>query len=299
MTKKLSALNNGFKPETVEFPSGGGTVVGHLYLPKNYDSSRKYLAVAIGGSFSSVKEQMSGIYAGEMARRDIIGLAIDYRNYGESSGIIRQFEDPDSKAADMVAALRYLRSRSDVLGTGLLGICTSGTTAIHAAADDPYVGAVATVAGAFFEPGMIGGAERKRAAGKAAKEKYDKTGVIDMIPAYHPYNPKAVNTIPMPYYMSNKRGNIPQWRNEFAVMAWDDFLKTDAISKASQVTAPTLIVHSKTAASPAQARKVYERLAGPKELFWGKGHHFSFYDHSEQVQRTADRVAEHFKKNLR
>ncbi|MFF7656780.1 hypothetical protein ACFZCY_44505 [Streptomyces sp. NPDC007983] len=47
-----------------------------------------------------------------------------------------------------------------------------------------------------------------------------------------------------------------------------------------------------------EARKVHEALAGPKELYWGKGQHFSFYDHPGQVRRTADRVAAHFKATL-
>ncbi|AVK62208.1 alpha/beta hydrolase [Lactobacillus sp. CBA3605] len=298
MTKKLNALHNGFKPQTVSFPSSDGTVVGHLYVPKDYSASHQYLAAVIGGSFSSVKEQMSGIYAGEMARRGIIGLAIDYRNYGESSGKIRQFEDPESKATDILAARTYLQHRQDISAVGLLGICTSGTTVLQAAAADPSVEAVATVAGSFFEPSLFNGVEKKHAAAKAARTKYEQTGIVDMIPAYHPINPKAVNTVPMPYYLSKQRGNVTQWRNEMAVMAWDAFLTTDAITNAAKVIAPTLIVHSKMAAYPAQASKVYEQLAGPKQLIWDKGQHFSFYDHPKQVRQAANQVAEHFKKTL-
>ncbi|GEB30381.1 alpha/beta fold family hydrolase [Enterococcus casseliflavus] len=292
--KKMNALKNGFTPTKVSFPSGSGTVVGHLYLPKDYRPTKKYLAVALGGSFTSVKEQMSGIYAGEMARRGIIGLAIDYRNYGGSSGTIRQFEDPDSKAADLVAAINYLRDRADVSGTALLGICTSGTTVLQAAAIDPSISAVVTVAGAFFEPELVGGVEKKKEAGELAKQKYLTTGIVDMIPAYHPYSMKAANTVPMPYYISKRRGNVPQWKNEFAVMSWENFLRTDAISNAANVTTPTLIIHSKTAASPKQADKVYEKIKGPKEIYWGKGQHFSFYDHPVQVNNTADKAAKFF-----
>ncbi|MFL6835082.1 MAG: hypothetical protein ACJ8F0_21095 [Xanthobacteraceae bacterium] len=36
---------------------------------------------------------MGGIYAAEMAQRGIIGLAIDYRNFGESGGEPRQYDD--------------------------------------------------------------------------------------------------------------------------------------------------------------------------------------------------------------
>lgn len=113
MTQRLHAVDNGFTPQIVSFPCGEGTVVAHLYLPPDHDPARRYPAVAVGGSFSSVKEQMGGIHAGEMARRGVIALALDYRNYGESSGEIRQLEDTQSKAGDLLAALRYLRTRPD------------------------------------------------------------------------------------------------------------------------------------------------------------------------------------------
>lgn len=303
-SKRLSAAA-GLVPQTVRFPSGDGTVVGHLYLPERYDPFRRYPAVAVAGSFSSVKEQMSGIYAGEMSRRGIIAVAIDYRNYGQSSGAIRQYEDPASKAEDLSAAIRFLRARSDVSGAGLLGICTSGATALHAASQDADVGAIVTVVGSFFEPALHpllqfgkGRVQRRRAQGHAAREVYDRTGVVETVPAYHPYDVRAVNVFPMPYYMSRRRGRVSAWRNEFAVLGWDAFLDFDSVAKAASVTAPTLMIHSKSAAFPKQASKVFERLAGPKELHWAKGMHFSFYDKPEHVRAAADRAAAHFRETL-
>ncbi|WP_148088114.1 alpha/beta hydrolase [Couchioplanes caeruleus] len=209
---------------------------------------------------------MGGTYGAEMARRGIIGLAIDYRNYGQSNGAIRQYEDPDSKAVDLSSALSYLRSRQDVSGAGLLGICTSGTAVIHAAADDHSVAAVATVAGPFWEPILWTGVQRRLAAGEAARKKYEQTGVVDMVPAYHPINPRAVNTVPMPYYLTARRGKVSEWRNEFAVMAYADMLKADAVTKAAKVVALTLMIHTKLTAASGQSTKVHDRLAGQKEL---------------------------------
>ena len=82
------------RPQKVSFPSGDGVVVANLFLPQGYDRSRRYPAVAVGGSLSSVKEMMGGLYAGELARRGVIALAIDYRNYGESSGAKRHSRMP-------------------------------------------------------------------------------------------------------------------------------------------------------------------------------------------------------------
>ena len=78
-----------------------------------------------------------------------MALAIDYRNYGESGGSPRQFEDLQGKSLDLATAAEFLAARPDTVGreVGLLGICTSGGTVMYAAPDNPHVGAVATVAG--------------------------------------------------------------------------------------------------------------------------------------------------------
>ena len=291
-------------PQIVSFPSSDGTVVGHLHLPHGHDPSRRYPAVAVSGSFSSVKEQMGDLYATELARRGVMALAIDYRNYGQSSGAIRQYEDPAAKAVDLSSALAFLRRRSDVSGTGLLGICTSGGTVLYTVAENQAVGAVATIAGFFAEPSMMiqmrgaEGVESLRAAGRAAKENHKKNGVIDTILAYSETDQTAANVAPLPYYFDPARGAVPEWRNAFAVMAWDSMLDFDPVSKASKVTAPTLVIHSDGSAFPEQARKVFDLLAGPKELHWAEGGHLDFYDQAKQVHDAADRAAAHFRTRL-
>ncbi|OHV19563.1 twin-arginine translocation pathway signal protein [Rhizobium sp. RSm-3] len=294
------------RPLTVSFASGDSYVVAHLYLPEGHDPAKRYPAVAVGGSFTSVKEQMGGIYGGEMARRGVMALAIDYRNYGQSGGAKRQYEDPAAKAEDLSAALRYLSSRPDVSGTGLLGICTSAGTALYTAAEDGNVGAVAAVAGYYAEPelmtAMMNGRdiiERLRADGRLAQEIYDKTGEIKTILTYHNADETAAHLSPSEYYMDQTRGGgVRSWRNEFAVMAWEHWIDFDPVSRASRVTAPTLMIHSEGSAFPDQARKVYGLLAGPKDLHWAEGAQFDFYDQGDAVGDAADRVAAHFRATL-
>ena len=178
-------------PRTVSFPSGNGTVVGHLYLPQTYDAAKRYPAVVVGGSLSSVKEMMGGNYAEALAGHGIFGLAIDYRNYGESSGKLRQCEDPTSKAVDLSSALQFLSARPDVSGVGLLGICTSGGNVLYTAASDSRVRAIATVAGFFSDPALAPmlfggeeGVESRKTKGLEAAELYEKSGEIKMVPTY-------------------------------------------------------------------------------------------------------------------
>jgi fermentation-respiration switch protein FrsA (DUF1100 family) len=301
------------KPERVRIPIGGTHIAGHLYLPHDYRPGQRYPALAIAGSLTSVKEQMGGIYAAEMARRGFIGLAIDYRNYGESGGAIRQYEDPAAKAEDLGAAVAYLSSRPDCRpdGVGLLGVCTSGGTVVQTAAQDQNVKAIATVAGHFAEPSGAPAfyaamfstgpeiVDRLRAQGKAARELYDRSGENTLILAYSNTNQSASHVGPMEYYVDHARGaGVPQWQNAFAVMSWEPWLNFDPVADACRVAAPTLVVHSDGCVMPDHARKVYENLNGEKSLHWARGNHFEFYDSPDKVRETADVAAEHFWKHL-
>lgn len=107
----MSTVRNPFVPKTITIPYQGEHIAGHLYLPENYDPTRRYPAVAVGGALSTVKEMMAGTYAGALSRRGVIGLALDYRNYGQSGGFLRQREDAESKVEDLSAAAAFLTRR--------------------------------------------------------------------------------------------------------------------------------------------------------------------------------------------
>lgn len=66
---------------------------------------------------------------------------------------------------------------------------------------------------------------------------------MDMVPAYSEVDPSAVNYRPAPgaydYYLNEARGNVPEYRNESAIMGLDEFLEFDPVSKASAITTPT------------------------------------------------------------
>jgi uncharacterized protein len=294
--------------QKVRFPVGDSFVVGNLYLPAGYDPNTRYPATVVGGSLTAVKEMMGGIYAAEMARQGYLALSIDYRNYGESGGEARQYEDPEAKAEDLVAAVTYLASREDVRegGIALLGVCTSGGTVLYAAARDARVAAVASVASHLAEPSVTPvlyggpeGVEQRRAAGRAARAEYERTGQNATILAYHNTDQSASHVGPMEYYMDQARGGgVSEWTNAFAVMSWEPWLDFDPVSEAARVTAPTLIVHSDGCALPEQARKAYDLLSGPKTLHWTDGYHFDFYDEAGKVREAADAINAHFRNHL-
>ncbi len=67
----------------------GNTLAADLYEPKDYTG--KLPAIAVCGPFGAVKEQSSGLYAQEMAKRGFLTIAFDPSFTGESSGSPRYF----------------------------------------------------------------------------------------------------------------------------------------------------------------------------------------------------------------
>ena len=71
----------------VEFDVLGDRVVGDLYLP---DRPGPHPAVIVGGPMTSVKEQVTGVYAKALSERGIAALCLDHRHFGQSDGQPRQ-----------------------------------------------------------------------------------------------------------------------------------------------------------------------------------------------------------------
>ena len=109
----------------VQFVSEGENIVGNLFFPDDFDAGKQYPAVIVSGSWTTVKEQMAGLYAEKLAKEGFITLAFDFRNFGESGGEPRFYENPQQKVADIKSAVSYLQSLPEVNADtiGALGIC--------------------------------------------------------------------------------------------------------------------------------------------------------------------------------
>lgn len=298
---------NSVRTERVTFASGADTLVGDLHLPAGSEGGTALPGVVVAGSWTTVKEQMPGLYAAGLARRGIAALAFDFRGYGESGGSLRDVESPVRKAADLHNAVEFLSGHPAIAADriGELGICAgAGYSVVNAAADD-RVKSLALVAPWLHDAELVesiyGGAEAVtalRSAGLAAQRTYADTGVVEYVPGVSTEDSSAAMYGPFDYYLDPARGAVPQWGNRFAVLAWPGWLGFDPIAAAPLITAPTVIVHSPDAAVPDGARRFHAALPAKKELIWLDGGQMDFYDQDSHVQPALDAVAAHFTSTL-
>jgi len=304
MTATVTALHPG--KNRVSFDSNGVTLVGDLYLPDGFDGAIPLPGVVVAGSWTTVKEQMASRYARELAERGFAALAFDFRFYGESGGEPRTYEDPQAKAEDIRAAARFLASRPEVAGdtVGGLAVCASAGYMAHAITEGAPIASFVTVAAWLHDPATVGqlyggaeGVARRVEAGRAARERYERTGEVAYVPAYDPENPDAAMFFPVPYYAEPERGRVPAWDNRFAAMSWPLWLEYDALAPAPQLQVPTLLVHSGDSAFPDNVRR-FARQAPDARTLWLEGQHIDFYDQEPQVTAAADAAAAHFTETL-
>ncbi|MEM7493299.1 MAG: alpha/beta hydrolase [Pseudomonadota bacterium] len=288
----------------IEFDVSGDGVVGDLYLPEGLGP---YLAVIVGGPMTSVKEQVTGVYAKALSQRGIAALCLDHRHYGESEGEPRQYEYYPHKIEDLKAGLTALAEEPDIDARriGVAGICLGAGYAVWASIDNPLVRSIGAVVGYYRDVPAIkandaAGFQEKVDQGRAARELFEQTGEVPTVPAAA-LEGDAAMTLQSTYdYYATPRAGVPNYTNAFAVMSREYFLQFDVQSAAPKVHVPVVMVHSENALSPNWAKSFYDNLPGPKDLHWIDGpNQTAFYDAPDLVSEAADLLAAHFHRTLK
>lgn len=134
-------LPDGAERRDVRFPCGDGVCAGWLYLPAG---AARPPVVLLAHGLAGTRDAGLPFLAERFARDGLAALAIDYRNFGASSGAPRQLVDPWSQLEDLRAALLWLRSRPEVDGArvALFGTSLGGGHVLVTAAEDGHVQAV-------------------------------------------------------------------------------------------------------------------------------------------------------------
>ena len=293
--------------QKVTFMSEGDKLSGILYTPANYKEGGKIPAVIVTGSWITVKEQMAGTYAKKLAGEGFASLVFDFRGYGESGGEPRQYESPQRKTQGIKNPVDFLQTLPmiDKNKIGGLGICASSGYMAAAAAEDNRIKTFVSIApwlhDAYIVKLIYGGEKgvsEKITAGKTAMEKYAQTGVNDLVPACSVNDKNAAMFGPFEYYLIPSRGAIPQWKNQFSVMSWHEWLQFDPIKEAGRISIPTLLIHSEDAAIPDGAKRFYDKLVSKKDFYWMKGTQFDFYDNPPTVNEASKKAAYWFRQYL-
>ena len=300
----VSAETPAYTVERVTFTSGGETLVGNLYIPDGVTLDGTAEAVVVTGAWTTIKEQMSGRYATELAERGFVALSFDFRTWGESGGPTRSLEDPEMKIEDIQAAARFLASLPQVGEVNGLGVCASAGYMATAAERSDTMTSIALVAPWLHDRAIVdtvyGGPEAVAGlieAGRRAAQAEADSGALQLITAAGPEGSDALMAFDS-YYTDPDRGMVAAWENTFNVASWEGWLTFDAIRTAPAIDEPTLIVHSEAAAIPEGARAFFEDLLAPKAQLWLPDvSQFDFYDRPDAVAIAADAAADHFSRN--
>jgi uncharacterized protein len=300
-----------FRVEHVSFTVEGKRVVGLLYLPAAAAPGTRLPAVALFGTWTSTKEMIVPNYARIMAPAGLAVLTIDFRGFGESDGPERRVESASKKTQDIRAAVDFLAQHPlvDPARIGVVGICASAGYVVQEVAGDARVRSLVLIAPWLHDRAIVqaiyGGAEGvadKLRRGREARARFEATGVVDYVPAASNSDSSAAMFWPgdaLAYYLDVRRGGIPQWGNQFALMAWPEWLEFDGLAAAPRVRQPTLLVHAETAAIPQGAHQFAAALPTPPRQVWLEGPtQFDFYDDPAIVSRAAAEALKHLTATL-
>lgn len=295
-----SNTSNQVTMKKVKFNSEGAQLTGNLFLPANFDSQQKYPTIVVSGSWTTVKEQMAGLYAQRLANEGFITLAFDFRNFGESEGEPRFYESPALKKTDIQNAVSYLTTLPEVDHdkVGVFGVCAGAMYSLMAASEDERIQSLVTTASWLHDAEAVkqfyggdAGVNEKLEAARNAKKAYAENGTVAYIPTISTEDTSAAMYGPYDYYLNPERGAIAQWSNDqFAVMSWEDWLTADPMVTAANLTKPTLMIHSDGAVLPQYTKNYFEKIGTTdKKLHWMETelespyHQFSYYDQDAEV----------------
>lgn len=128
--------------QDVEFPVGGSTVRGWLYLPEA--AAGPVPCVVMSHGFAGTKDALLERYALRFVQAGLAAFTYDYRHFGESDGEPRQLFAMTYQLDDLRAAIGYARGRKEIdpARIALWGTSASGGYGLAIAAEDERIAAV-------------------------------------------------------------------------------------------------------------------------------------------------------------
>lgn len=106
----------------------GIDIAANVYIPANYDASKKYPVIAVAHPNGGIKEQTAGLYAQRLAEAGYITIAADAAYQGASEGMSFHTDNPSSRTNDIHGMADFITQYPGVDASylGVLGICGGG-----------------------------------------------------------------------------------------------------------------------------------------------------------------------------
>ncbi len=297
----------------------GITLAADLYEPKEYDG--KLSAIAICGPFGAVKEQASGLYAEELAKRGFLTIAFDPSFTGESGGTPRYMASPDINTEDFQAAVDFLSVQDNVDPNkiGILGICGWGGIALNTTSIDTRV--KATVTSTMYDMSRINAKgyfdnddneearyNQKVTLNKERTEDYKTNnykragGVVDPLPDDAPFFVKDYYD-----YYKTKRGYHKRSLNSnegWNVIGTMSFMNQPILTYSNEIRSAVLMIHGEKAHSCYMSQDAYKNMTLNSKYIDNKelmiipnAVHTDLYDRCDII--PFDKIEEFFKNNLK
>ena len=317
---KVFKKSNKVEHKKVTFMNHFGIMVAADMYVSKIKCNDKLSAIAVSGPFGTVKEQSSGLYAQELAKRGFLTIAFDPSFTGESGGNPRYMNSPDINTEDFLAAVDFLSNLDNVDKNkiGIIGICGFGGMAINAASIDTRI--KATVASTMYDMSRVTGngyfdSEDTEEARYKLRESISNQrtidykensyklagGVVDPLPS------DAPNFVKDYYdYYKTKRGYHKRSLNSnggWCVTAQTSLLNTRILHYSNEIRSAVLVIHGDKAHSLYFGRDAYNNMikdnkyTDNKELVIIPGAtHVDLYDNMDKI--PFDKIEEFFKKYL-
>ena len=299
---RVFAIDPEISVQGVRFKNRFGVeLAGHLYLPQNFDASKKYAAIAVCGPFGAVKEQASGLYAQEMARRGFVTVAFDPSFTGESEGQPRYVASPDINTEDFSAAVDFLSLLDfvDPDRVGIIGISGWGGLALNAAAIDTRI--KATVTSTMYDMSRVNANGYFDAMDDDARYELKQQlntqrledarngrytlagGVADVLPDDAPWFVKDYHA-----YYKTKRGYHKRSLNSNS--GWNktsalSFINTPQLAYSDEIRSAVLMIHGEKAHSRYFSEDAFKKLRGDNKelLIIPEATHVDLYDNFGKI----------------
>ena len=302
----------------VTFKSKGINLVGVLYLPSDFDSTKKYNAIVMTPPFPQVKDQAISNYAPRFAEKGYVALVFDYNTKGESDSYQEGFRNDDDmprKWEDLRNAISFIKSQPFVNRLFGVGFCGGGNIMSSTIITDLRVEAFASVS-AMLATDMIQFADKEAfrqmvTAANEARQKMFETGKpveADYFGYTDPdYLMKNTDLSPAQIegydYYGTKRGGTeryPNYGNVLLSNVNESGLLNLGEQYADKMLQPYCAIVGSEAETAICTKLFYDKVTSKKEYHEIDGaSHVDLYDKVEFIDQVVDKVVAFFHKHNR